>query len=132
LPVIGIDIAASELRYVILEVADGVPTCVASNKLTLAGTRDVGGIKAFQAALAAVLNEANATILAIKNTPERGQRRVGAAVLKMEALLLAQSQCAVRFITIQKLSAQALHDFGIPGYYNDAVRAALVVLPDDA
>lgn len=127
---LGIDIAASDLRYVVIEVSGTTPQLIAANTLQLAQTRDVKSIKAFQTALAAVFTEATPSVVAIRAMLEKGRMGAGAAALKIEALVLAQSLAPVRFYTNQRLAKQTAPGFNLPGYFDSAIKAALAAIDD--
>ena len=102
---LGIEFAGDKLRYVlVVDHEDGVHV-ETGNVLTLGGTRDPLALRAFQAAVVAMMNATAPDLIAIKEKPERGQLKAGAAALKMEGITLAVSTVPVDFVSGARVNA---------------------------
>jgi len=123
--VLGVELNAAELRYVVLEIDEAGYQVLAANRLTLADTRSGTALAAFQSAITTALNEAAPDLIAIKSKPESGQMRAGAAALKMEGILLANAKCNVEFISGAKINKVAETANELHGYLQPAFKAAL-------
>ena len=126
--VMGVELNAAELRYVVIE-ADGDNYDVrAANRLTLADTRSRSALAAFQSAIVTTLNEASPDLIAVKAKPEAGQMRAGAAALKMEGILLANAHCDTEFVSGARINKIADTRSGLHAYLHPALRTAVAAL----
>lgn len=90
--VIGVEFAGSQLIYVVIELNDKNEVCVLqSNRLVLGDTRSRDSLVAFQNAVSTLFNATSPNLIGIKAKPEGGTMRAGAAALKMEGVVLANS-----------------------------------------
>lgn len=104
--VMGIELDSNRLNYVI--VARSLPeeaNVVASGKLQLEGTRDADALRAFARECRELFKDQSPDAIAVKAKPESGQMRAGAAALKIEAAIMAQSTCPVYFLTSQQMKS---------------------------
>jgi precorrin-6B methylase 2 len=88
--IMGVELNASDLCYVLLNVTSDAHEVLAANRLRLADTRSRSALSAFQSALLTTMNDGAPDLIAVKTKPESGRLRAGSAALKMEALLLAR------------------------------------------
>jgi hypothetical protein len=130
--VLGIEFAASQATYVLLmQAEDGQIVVSGSNRISLSDTRSCEALRTFQMAVQTLLNDTVPDLIAIKEKPEKGSMRAGAAALKMEGIVLANARCSAKFISgarINKCSASAQD---LNNYYQPAYKAAFVALSLD-
>ena len=116
------------MNYVGLSAEDGTYTVVTSSRMTLGGTRDRDALVAFQDAVKTLLNDFGPDYLAIKEKPETGKMRGGAAALKMEGIVIANAPCPVDFVSGRRINQVTEDDDSLYGYLKPAFKAAVVVL----
>jgi hypothetical protein len=110
---------------------DGDPDAydvVQSNRLVLAGTRSRGALVAFQDAIRTVYNSTAPDRVAIKEKPESGKMRAGAASLKMESIALANAPCDVVFVSGARVNQCGAERGAMPKYLDASLKAAVVGL----
>ncbi|SEO73232.1 DUF3010 family protein [Aquisalimonas asiatica] len=123
--VLGVEFSASDMNYVAIRSDGNSYEIMTSNRMTLGGTRDRNALVAFQDAVKAVLNDVDPDILAIKGKPESGKMQAGAASLKMEAILLANTPCAADFVSGQRINQTDDEAPSLYAYLQPALRAAI-------
>lgn len=124
--ILGVEFNSKNLNYVLL-VSEGDGYKIAqANRLELTETRSRDALRAFQNAVKTLLNTARPDIIAIKDKPESGQMRAGAAALKMEGILLATAECEVEFVSSKRINACGDGE-GINAYHQPAFKAAVAV-----
>lgn len=124
--ILGVEFEAKKLNYVLL-VCDGDEFEIAqSNRLELSETRSRASLRAFQTAVIAMLNGTQPNVIAIKDKPESGQMRAGAAALKMESILLASATCDVEFVSGKRIK-DCEPGAGIRAYHQNAYKAAVAL-----
>jgi hypothetical protein len=96
--ILGIDLDSKTLRWVEVHSGGASHEAGASGRIVLTATRDVDAIRRFAVALQDVLAEIAPTKIAIREKPETGRIRAGAASLKMEAIILSLASVPVAFI----------------------------------
>lgn len=129
--ILGVEFDAKKLNYVLL-VGDGNEFKIAQcNRLELTETRSRDSLRAFQNAVTTMLNGTQPDIIAIKDKPESGQMRAGAAALKMEGILLATASCDVEFVSGKRINACDEGE-GIKAYHQPAFKAAAAVFSKQA
>lgn len=116
------------MNYVGLSAEEEAYTVVNSNRMTLGGTRDRDALVAFQDAVKTLLNEFRPDYLAIKEKPETGKMRGGAAALKMEGIVIANAPCQVEFISGRRINQVLDDDANLYGYLKPAFKAAVASL----
>lgn len=127
--VMGIEFAASNLHYVVIELLeDGSLPVLQSNKLVLGDTRSREALVAFQSAVSTLFNSIDLDLIGIKSKPEAGQMRAGAAALKMEGIVLASSRCSVDFVSGARINACTKEDASLRAYLQPALKAAHMAL----
>lgn len=123
--VIGIEFSASNLHYVLIELKeDNSIKVLQSNKLILGETRSREALVSFQNAVSAIFNSAQPEIIGIKAKPEAGSLRAGAASLKMEGIVLANSPCSVDFVSGARINGCNVEDKSLHAYLQPALKAA--------
>lgn len=123
--VIGIEFAASDMNYVVVECDPGGNiTAQAANRLRLADTRSPGALRAFQQAVRTLLSDSSPDRVAIKAKPEKGTMAAGPAALKMEALVLAALSCQVQFISGARINKCPDSEKPLKAYHVPAFKAA--------
>lgn len=129
--ILGVEFDSKKLNYVLL-VCDGDEFKIAqSNRLELTETRSRESLRAFQNAVTTLLNGTKPDIIGIKDKPEAGQMRAGAAALKMEGILLAAALCDVEFVSGKRINA-CEEGNGLRAYHQPAFKAALITLRKQA
>lgn len=123
--IMGIEFAASDMHYVVIDCVDGDQAIVAANRLSLEDTRSRQAVTAFQSALATTLNGHNADLIAVKAKPEKGRLMAGAAALKMEGLLLANARVDVVFLSGSRVGRTETIANSLHGYLQVALLTAL-------
>lgn len=127
--VMGIEFSGSKLYYVVIGLQDDGSLVVAhANKLVIGETRSRDSLIAFQNAVSTLFNSAKPELLGIKAKPESGQMRAGAAALKMEGIILANSPCSVDFVSGARTNACAASDDTLHAYLQPALKAAHAAL----
>ncbi len=99
-----------------------------NNRLVLAATRSRDALVAFQNAMHTLYNSASPDKLAIKEKPEAGRMKAGAAALKMEGIALANAPCPVEFISGARINQCEAARGNLPKYLEPALKAAVVAL----
>ena len=90
--ILGIEFASSEMNYVGITWDGNAYAVVTSSRMALGGTRDRDALVAFQDAAKTLLNDFAPDFLALKEKPEAGKMRAGAASLKMEGISAAAAR----------------------------------------
>lgn len=127
--ILGIEFESSTMNYVLIElVADGSTPVMQSNKLKIGDTRSREAVAAFQSALEAIFNSTAPDLIGIKAKPENGQMRAGAASLKMEAIVLANSPCSIDFVSGARINKCEVADDALFAYLQPALKSAHAAL----
>lgn len=111
--------------WVAAEGAKGNLVAAESGKTALGSTRNPEALAAFQHAAAEILARIRPDVVAIKEKPETGRMRAGAAALKMEALLMAGTECVVDVVSGRRVNALGDIGSGLKAYQVPAFAAAL-------
>lgn len=129
--IIGVDFDATKALFVVVEgAAEGAPTVLDTKKLQLADTRSAEALKSVRAEIADFLEKHSADAISIRSKPENGQMRAGAAALKMEALVLAESgRSEASFVSSVKTSKMSDAP-GLYAYFQTAFKAAAARLSE--
>jgi hypothetical protein len=123
--VVGIEFAANDMNYVVLKRDhDGKLEVSAANRLSLLDTRSCEELRSFQQAIQTLLKDTSPAIVAIKHKPEKGTMKAGAAALKMEGLVLANSVCDTQFISGARINKCEATDPSLKAYHHPAFKAA--------
>lgn len=126
--IIGIELDSNKLNYVIVEGTRAHFTVQSANRLSLAETRSRGALVAFQDALKALFNSASPDLIAIKDKPESGRMRAGAAALKMEGIALANAPCEIDFVSGARVNKVQETEPSLFAYLQPAYKTALSAL----
>ncbi|HEY5579679.1 MAG TPA: DUF3010 family protein [Rhodoferax sp.] len=127
--VMGIEFAGSHLYYVVIELNDKNDVHVLqSNRLVLGDTRSRDSLVSFQNAVSTLFNVASPNLIGIKTKPEAGAMKAGAAALKMEGIVLANSPCEVDFVSGIRINKCAIEDPALFAYLQPALKAAHAAL----
>lgn len=127
--VMGIEFASSNLHYVVIELKDdGSIQTLHTNKLVLGDTRSRESLVSFQDAVSTLFNSTELSLIGIKSKPEAGQMRAGAAALKMEGIVLANSPCSIDFVSGARINGCAVTDATLHAYLQPALKAAHAAL----
>ena len=128
---IGIELAGNSLTYVLVDrIPEGL-SIRSYSRIALLDARNPDSLRAFQAALNAVLTEAKPDLIALKDKPQSGGMKAGAAAIKMEAILLLATPCGVRFVTGAAINNCSAPVDGLKKYAQPAFKAAAVELLKD-
>lgn len=123
--IVGIEFASNHMNYVVLDRDKlGEMEVLAANRLSLDDTRSCDALRAFQRAVQTLLKDTSPALIAIKDKPERGTMRAGAAALKMEGILLANSPCDARFISGARINKCEGPEAPLNAYHYPAFKAA--------
>lgn len=129
--VVGVDFDASKALFVVVE-GDAAGDCavVETRRMQLDDTRSASAMKAVRDEIRDFLSAQAADAISIRAKPENGQMRAGAAALKMEALVMAESGGAdLSFVSSVK--AGKLPDApGLFAYFQTAYKAAAARLAE--
>lgn len=130
--VLGIEFAGSRMFYVLIEMQeDGSLVVASANKLLIGETRSRESLIAFKDAVSILFNSTKPELLAIKAKPESGQMMAGAAALKMEGIILANSPCTVDFVSGARINACPATDAKLHAYLQPALKTAHAALRSD-
>lgn len=126
--VLGIEFAASNMNYVLVQKVEEEFVVIQSNRLSLGETRAREALVAFQRAVLTTFNDTVPDRIAIKEKPEKGAMQAGAAAMKMEGIVLANAPCPVEFVSGARINKSTIENDTIHGYLKIALKAAVVVL----
>jgi hypothetical protein len=123
--VVGVDFDANKVLFVVVEGGpEGEPSIVDTKRFQLDDTRDADAMKKVRDEIRGLLAAHADACLSIRSKPENGQMRAGAAALKMEALVLAESGSAeVSFVSSVK-AGKMPEAPGLFAYLQTAYKAA--------
>src|ERR1022692_3989436 len=103
--VLGIEFASSQMNYVLVEHLENSGfSILGANRLSLGDTRSSTDLRAFESAVRTLFNDMVPDFVAIKEKPEKGAMRAGAAALKMEGIVLANASCPTEFVSGAKIN----------------------------
>jgi hypothetical protein len=124
--IVGVDFDANKALFVVIDgEPDGPVEIVEFKKLQLDETREAQSLKRFRDEVRTFLVKHDAFALSVRSKPENGQMRAGAAALKMEALVLAESGDAeVSFVSSVK-AGKIADAPGLFAYLQTAYKAAV-------
>lgn len=122
--ILGIEFESKKLNFVLIEANENEIEVIQSNRLELTDTRSIEALRAFQAAVSAMFNSVNPDLIGIKDKPENGQMRAGAAALKMEGIVLANAPCDVDFVSGTRIN-KCSNCEGLKAYLQPAFKAAV-------
>jgi hypothetical protein len=129
LKILGIEFDASNLYYVFIELqANNDISVKQANKLVLGDTRSREALVAFQNATSTLFKSIAPDLIGIKAKPEAGQMRAGAAALKMEGIVLANSPCPIDFVSGARINSCTVADENLYAYLQPALKAAHMAL----
>ncbi|HCK17762.1 MAG TPA: hypothetical protein DHW36_04550 [Thalassospira sp.] len=124
--VLGIEFAGKEMRYILTYQNDDEITWDAIyEKLSLSETRSHEHLRTFNTAVGTLLAEIEPDLIGIKKFQENGSMSSGGAAIKMEAILLLNATCEVKFISSQKIK-KFLVDNPPKKYIANALTAAIL------
>jgi hypothetical protein len=127
--VMGVEFVGSNLYYVVIERNDKCDVHILqSNRLVLGDTRSRDSLVSFQNAVLTLFNVASPSLIGIKAKPETGAMKAGAAALKMEGIVLANSPCDVDFVSGVRINKCSVEDSTLFAYLQPALKAAHVAL----
>ena len=126
--VLGVEFSSNNLHYVLLEGDGDTFKVLQNNRLVLAETRSRDALVAFQNAIHTLYNSTAPDRLAIKEKPESGRMKAGAAALKMEGITLANAPCPVEFISGARINQCPASRGNLPKYLEPALKAAVLAL----
>jgi hypothetical protein len=127
--VMGVEFSASNLNYVVIELKDKQEwKVIQSNRLVLGETRSRDSLVAFQNAVSTLFNTAVPDLIGIKSKPESGAMMAGAAALKMEGIVLANSPCEIDFVSGARINKCLVEDPALFAYLQPALKTAHAAL----
>lgn len=122
--VIGIEFDSNKMNYVVIEQNDTGFNVLSANRLVLGDTRSREALVAFQDAVRTLFNSAMPDLIGIKEKPETGRLKAGAAALKMEGIAVANAPCTVDFVSGARINRTDVADDSLFGYLQPALKAA--------
>lgn len=125
--VLGIDFDANKASFVLVSGTHEEAGIEHKERLQLGETRSQADMAAFRDSVRRILELCAPDAISIRAKPENGQMRAGAAALKMEAIVLAESTAPLEFVSSVKASKQADRD-GLFAYLQPAYKAAMARL----
>ncbi|MNU51212.1 hypothetical protein D3C71_402000 [compost metagenome] len=125
--VLGIDFDANKASFVLVSGTHEEAEVTHKERLQLGETRSQADMAAFRDGVRRILELCAPDAISVRAKPENGQMRAGAAALKMEAIVLAESAAPLEFVSSVKASKQADRD-GLFAYLQPAYKAAMARL----
>ena len=122
--IIGIELDSNKMNYVVINKIDDSYEVLSGSRIILTGTRDRNALIAFKNAVTSLYNSAKPNLIAIKEKPESGKMRAGAASMKMEGIALANSPCDVDFVSGKRVNQSEETDDNLHGYLQPALKVA--------
>jgi Holliday junction resolvasome RuvABC endonuclease subunit len=126
--IIGIEIASNIMNYVVIEKRISSINICSANRIVLTDTRSRESLTAFQNAVKTLYNSYQPTKIGIKEKPETGKMKAGAAAMKMEGIILANATCDVDFVSGQRVNKSSAKDDSLYDYFQPALKTADAVL----
>jgi len=122
--IIGIELESNRMNYVVIRKVDNSFEIISSNRIVLSNTRERNALIAFQDAVKSLFNASNPEVIAIKEKPESGRLRAGAASMKMEGIILANAPCKVDFVSGRRINQSDATAEELYGYLQTALKTA--------
>ncbi len=126
--IIGLEFDSKKMNYVVLQTTEDGYEIIDANRVILSETRERGALIAFQDAIKAVYDSIQPDFIGIKSKPETGRLRAGAASMKMEGIVLANSPCDVDFVSGKRVNQSDASDKNYFSYLQPALKTAHAVL----
>lgn len=127
---LGIDFDAKKAGFILVKRSGDSVEIGHKERLELSDTRSQEAMTGFRDAVRRIIEASAPDRIVIRSKPENGQMRAGAAALKMEAIILAESPVNVVFVSTVKANKQ--HDGeGIFAYLQPAYKAAMASFEPD-
>lgn len=124
--ILGIEFAGKEMRYILTHCDNKEITWGDTyERISLSETRSHEHLRTFNTAVGTLLAEIEPDLIAIKQFQENGSMSSGGAAIKMEAILLLNATCEVKFISSQKIK-KCSADNPPKKYIANALKAAVV------
>ena len=125
----GIEFAGSTMNYVVIESnTDNEVHVRQANRLMMGDTRSRDSLVSFQNAVSTLFNATSPNLVGIKAKPEAGAMMAGAASLKMEGIVLANSPCEVDFVSGARVNKCEVEDKKLYAYLQSALKTAHAAL----
>ena len=122
--VIGIEIDSNRMNYVVVELINGEKVIRNSSRIILSETRSRAALTSFQDAIKTLYNSVSPDLIGIKEKPEAGKMKAGAAAMKMEGIILANAPCNIDFVSGKRINQSNASDENLYGYLQAALKAA--------
>jgi len=129
--VLGVDFDAKKASFILVGRINDEVEVGLKERLELSDTRSRSALAEFRDAVRRIIGASAPSRIVIRAKPENGQMRAGAAALKMEAIILAESPVDVIFVSSVKANKQADGE-GIYAYLQPAYKAAMASFEPDA
>lgn len=126
--ILGIEFSAWQMNYVAIDQTPEGFDVHSTSRLSLGSTRSREALIAFQDAVKALFNSTAPDLIAIKEKPESGRLRAGAAALKMEGIALANAPCDVEFVSGARVNRSDASDDSLFSYMQPALKTAAAAL----
>ena len=122
--IIGIELDSNKMNYVVIDKNDNSYEVSNGNRIILTATREREALIAFKDAVTALYNSVNPSLIGIKEKPESGKLKAGAASMKMEGIALANSPCPVDFVSGKRVNQSDATNENLFGYLQTALKTA--------
>ena len=126
--IIGIELASNTMNYVVIEKDEDAITTCGANRIILTDTRSREALTAFQDAIKTLYNSIQPLKIGIKEKPETGKMKAGAASMKMEGIILANAPCEVDFVSGKRVNKSKAKDDSLYEYFQPSLKTADAVL----
>lgn len=125
--ILGIEFQSDQTIWVSIIVENDVVSSFESGFLKIHGTKSASDMKQYAADLKQLFADYPAMKIAIKDKPETGRMRAGAAAMKMEGVFLLTAPCEVVFMSARAVGKAMETASGVKEKYKDAYRAAVAI-----
>ena len=122
--IIGIELDSNKMNYVVINKTDDSYVVSNANRIILSDTRVREALIAFQDAVKALYNSVNPDLIGIKEKPESGKLKAGAASMKMEGIALANAPCKVDFVSGKRVNQSDASNDNLYRYLQKALKTA--------
>ena len=124
---LGVEFQADQTVWVSIIVDSGEVSSFETGFLKINGTKSAQDMKQYQEDLKQLFVDYPATKIAIKDKPEAGRMRAGAAAMKMEGIFLLTAPSEVKFLSAKAIAKAMETATGVKEKYKDAYRAAVAI-----
>lgn len=124
---LGVEFQSDQTVWVSIFVDGGEVSNFETGFIKIGGTKSADDMKQYAADLKQLFADYPATKIAIKDKPETGRMRAGAAAMKMEGVFLLTAPYEVKFLSPKAVAKAMETASGVKEKYKDAYRAAVAI-----